>query len=789
MRYCNEFRIFLVGVSTFALGVGTSALANETQGEDLSQREIIVTGVSATYNNSETTEPMIMQQTPLTSPLSMVDNLPGVSVQEGDTFGFDDWSTAISVRGFQTNLDEQQIGITIDGLPNGGSNYGGGSKANRFIDTMNIGRVEVSQGTADIGSLSNEALGGTLNFVTSDPLEDMRARFSVSIGEFDAQRFYARYDTGEILGGLARAWISASHQEATDWVGKSAENHRDHLAAKFVTDGPVKVTGYVSYDDTHEDNYDQVYSPQQFEIAPDTDGLTADWTGIPFIDQVYRRGWSTLRENFFAYLKAETSFADAIDIKVAGYYHDNAGRGDWVPPYIVNVFDDGAGAPESELLGAHYEGGSILGQIFYVDGNGVALSPIAGCISTLTFPYGGTSNPAYDPSCYAAGAVGVQSYRHTHYRKDRMGFTGDFVWTADLGGAENSLRGGVWYEDTTRHEWRDWHKITDTRVGFDYLNPSYWTQYRRKYPQDTFKWFIEDQVEFGPLKANLGIKQFVNTLERIDVLGETTNARIKSTSDILLSGGVQFEAMPGLTLFAGYAENFKALGDEILERPDADIDSLNPETAENIEAGVRYSSSRIQASATYFNSTFDNRIIFLSNSTSTGPDYLIGTNGSYFNAGGIESQGIELLTNIRVLENLSIYGSYTYIDATYKGTGDTLVDAAVGITPGNKVTGIPENMFVISADWQNGPFRAGISGKYTGGRYVNLDNSWKTDSYFLTDAYIGVRGDAISETLKAVDLGLTVNNLTDESYLGGISGNYAWIGAPRTVVFTATLDF
>ncbi|MGD9473321.1 MAG: TonB-dependent receptor plug domain-containing protein, partial [Novosphingobium sp.] len=223
MRYCNEFRIFLVGVSTFALGVGTSALANETQGEDLSQREIIVTGVPTTYNNSETTEPMIMQQTPLTSPLSMVDNLPGVSVQEGDTFGFDDWSTAISVRGFQTNLDEQQIGITIDGLPNGGSNYGGGSKANRFIDTMNIGRVEVSQGTADIGSLSNEALGGTLNFVTSDPLEDMRARFSVSIGEFDAQRFYARYGACQINPcWLREARNRPIHAAAADAVSHSS---------------------------------------------------------------------------------------------------------------------------------------------------------------------------------------------------------------------------------------------------------------------------------------------------------------------------------------------------------------------------------------------------------------------------------------------------------------------------------------------------------------------------------------------------------------------------------------
>ncbi len=295
MRFVStKFRV-MAGVGITALAVSSPALAQEAAigaytGAELA--EIVVTGQATTYTNTAATEPMILQQTPLTSPLSMVDNLPGVSVQEGDTFGFDDWSTTVAIRGFQTNLDEQQVGITIDGLPNGGSNYGGGSKANRFIDTMNIGTVEVSQGTADIGSLSNEALGGTLNFTTGDPTTERRMRFSASIGEFDSQRYYARYDTGD-LGGI-RAWISATHQEATDWINGAAENERDHFALKFTTDGAVRLTGYASYDDTHENNYDNVYSAEQFELAPDTDGLTSEWTGIPYIDQVYRQVWATL---------------------------------------------------------------------------------------------------------------------------------------------------------------------------------------------------------------------------------------------------------------------------------------------------------------------------------------------------------------------------------------------------------------------------------------------------------------------------------------------------------------
>ncbi|HZF45088.1 MAG TPA: TonB-dependent receptor plug domain-containing protein, partial [Sphingomonadaceae bacterium] len=323
MRF-NKLRAgTFIGASLTCLALANAAQAEEAVAaeSEAPANEIVVTGQATSFSNSAVTEEMFLQQTPLTSPLSAIDNLPGVSVNEGDAFGFDDWSTTVAIRGFQTNLDTQQIGITIDGMPNGGSNYGGGAKANRYIDSMNIGGIAVSQGTADIASRSNEALGGTLDFLTSNPENEQRMRFSASVGQFDALRYYARFDTGRILGDEVKAWFSASHQEATDWVNGSAQNRRDHFAGKFQAGtGPVKITGYASYDDTHEDNYEQLYDAASFVLNPKSDTLTDEWSGIPWIDQMYRRGWSTLRKNFFTYLKADAELGNGINLTVGGYY-------------------------------------------------------------------------------------------------------------------------------------------------------------------------------------------------------------------------------------------------------------------------------------------------------------------------------------------------------------------------------------------------------------------------------------------------------------------------------------
>lgn len=772
-------------ISKVALAVGLSLSANvfaetETK-EDTVIDEITVVGKSVSFANASMSQEMKLQQSSMTSALAVIDNLPGVLVNEGDTFGADDWSTTVSIRGFQLSLDEQQIGITIDGIANGNSNYGGGAKANRYIDTENLGTVEVSQGTSDIRSRSNEALGGTLNFTTIDPTEEAGLTTSFSLGQFQSQKAFVRLNTGEIAPGT-RAWVSVSSAQSSDWVDQTAENTRDHLAAKIISEqGDVKYTGYFSYDDTHEDNYQRI-SLAQFAENPDWDRLTAEWTGTPYVDQAYRKGWSTLRENIFGYLQAEYS-TDNLEASANVYFHKNEGRGDWVPPYLVNVTDDGAGNPESEVVGnTTVMGGAALGQLFFVNRDGVALAPDADCQSSITFPYGG-AGAQYDPLCYGQGAVPVGSYRHTHYQKSRFGFNADFAYFSKLGDVDNTLRGGVWYEDYEREEYRDWHKIIDSSSNYKFDHVAYWRQYDRKFPVQTTMLYLENEVDFGMVSARVGAKQFMVELEAQDNFTNTASGVVDSDSDLLLTAGVVAQTgIDGLEVFAGYAENFAAVKDTVLERDTSVFDNIEPETAENIDVGIRFVSDRITAAATFYDITFENRLVFIAPDSPDAIDYLIGTNGSYVNVGGIESSGFEMNATVYINDNWAVYGSYTNNKSEY-------AEGSLDFPAGNTVYGSAEDMFVLSIDWAQDNYFAGLSNKMVGDRWMDAANTQRIEGYMVSDLYAGVSVEAPFSGLQNMQVRLTINNLTDESYLGGVAGQSAWIGSPRTAVMNMSFTF
>jgi len=778
----NKLKFNLVSMAV-ASSLSLTAIAAELEIEksetEETIEEITVIGKSVSYANNVTKEEMFKQQSNLTSALAVIDNLPGVLINEGDTFGSDDWSTTVSIRGFQLSLDQQQIGITIDGIANGNSNYGGGAKANRYIDTENLKTVEVSQGTADIASRSNEALGGSLNFTTIDPEMEESSTFSYSQGSFNAQKYFVRYQTGEIAPNTY-AWASFSSSSNSDWVEQSAENVRDHFALKFVSEiKDISLTGYYSWDDTHEDNYQRV-SMGQFEQNPEWDRLTGEWTGVPYVDQLYRKGWSTLRENVFAYLKADFTIGK-VDFSTNVYVHNNEGRGDWVPPYLVDVNDDGSGNPHSELNhNTTNSGGDFLGRIFFVDANGNSLAPLANCNSSIIFPYGGSSSE-FDPSCYQAGAIPVGSFRNTHYQKERTGFNLDFEWKDSFAGLENTLRGGLWLENYNREESRDWHKIIDSRVGYEFDYIPYWIQYDREYPVDTTMLYLENTIKNDFISARVGIKQFLVDLERQDKFSNTSMS-ISSDSDVLLSAGLVAQLpIEGLEVFAGYAENFASVKDEVLERDASTLTTIEPETAENIDLGLRYFSQILDASINYYQIDFDNRLTFIAPDSPDGIDFLIGTNGSYVNTGGIESSGIEASINYYPTNEFSLYLAYTANDSQY-------VDGSVGFPSGNTVFGSVEDMLVLSADWKKDQHFAGISTKWVGERWLNSNNTQRLDDYNVADFYIGTQLDNIAN-IKNLEFRLTVNNLFDEDYLGGVAGQSAWIGAPRTTTLNFTATF
>lgn len=769
--------------------------------------EITVVGRSVSYANNATSENMSQQQTSMTSVLSVVDNLPGVLINEGDTFGSDDWSTSIVIRGFQVNLNEQQIGMTVDGIANGNSNYGGGAKANRYIDTENLAQVEVSQGTADIASRSHEALGGTINFTTINPGEEEQLTVSTTFGEFDAQKIFARYETGEIFKDTY-AWVSISTQESSDWMDQAAENTRDHFAAKFIsTVNDINLTGYVSYDDTHEDNYQRIYGLGQYAQNSEWDQLTSEWTGIPYQDQSYRRGWSTLRENLLAYLQAEFTIGQ-VDFKSNVYYHDNEGRGDWVPPYIQDLVDDGDIGHSELVSGNTVIGGSPIGRIYFVDGNGQQLSPIAGCQSSINFPYGG-AGPEYDPNCHATGAIPVGSYRTTHYNKERLGFNLDAAWYSQIGEYENVLRAGIWWEDYERDEFRDWHKIIDSATSYRFDETPYWIQYDRTFPIDTLMYYVEDEIDFGVAKVRVGAKKFSVDVEKTDHFVSTNDRTVNSDSDTLFSAGIVAPLpIDGLEVFAGYGENFASIKDVYLERNDTDLSFVEPETADNIDVGIRYSAPGFNASLTYYSIEFNNRIQFSSNESSTGPDYDEAAAGGYQNVGGIESSGFEASMDFAITDHLRVFTSLTLSEAEYVetiGTSGTVYDTLEAAqaaqdraenpegplvaVKGNTVTGTPETMGVVTFDWSKDNYFAGLSTKYVGARKLDILNTQEVDSYIVSDFYVGGFIDNIGGSDNSLEVRMTVNNLFDEDYISSVVPNEFWLGAPRTAAINVTLNF
>ena len=793
LRNEDDVLVFsFVGFRTQRHGVspGVTLINVRMQLDVVEMEEISIVGEEPRiFASNVVAAPMLRQQSSATSVASVIDNLPGVTVQEGDSYGMDDWSSNVAMRGFQVTINESQIGTTIDGFSNGTSDYWSGAKANRFVDIANLGGIEVSQGTADIASQSVEALGGTFNYITDDPARERRYMVSAAVGEHDAKRIAMRMDTGPLFGEKTHAWITALRQEATDWIQGSAQNEREHVAAKLAsTLRQIDVTSYFSYDRINEETYQRIYSDADFRANPRWDRLIGDWPGVPYLNQFYRRGWKTLRSNTFGYIKADWDTGTSLSVTTGAYFHRNRGRGDWLPPYIVDLSDD-QGGPESELQGGPpIRGGQQLGLIRFVDRNGSAVLPEVGCTSSYIFNYYGASGPEVDPACHP-GATAVQSYRHSHYGKDRTGVTAEGRWFALIGGAGSSLRAGIWYERSRRLLSRDWHRILDPSLNLMWDEQPYWLQYDWEFPQHIFRWYLEETLYVGPFTASVGARQFLVEVSRTDVFNVDPDLSVDSNSDLLFSGGVTYESpIEGLRLFAGYSENFRAFSSALLEVPGRSLDALEPETSSNIDVGVQFSGDRIALSGTWYNVDFQNRIVFLGPQTVAGPNYLIPGGGAYFNAGGLDTRGLEFSATVQLPRKLSLYSAYTRNNSEYVGSGNDVVDAEQGISPGTDVTGVPDQLWVVSVD-RPGPLSVGLSAKYTAPRRVSLTTDWYSDAFWIVDAYASLSGESLGRLFRSMEFSLVANNLFDETYLSAITENAAWLGAARTISMTTTITF
>ncbi len=135
----------------------------------------------------------------------MLKLVPGVNIRTTDPFGFYEFGNDIRVRSFGIAA----LAVTVDDIPMGNNSPRFGTPAGRIVDAENLASITVSQGTGDPTSPAYEALGGAIKYYTVNPARKMGSTLKVSSGSFNSQRWFAKFDTGEIIPGLA-AFVSAS---------------------------------------------------------------------------------------------------------------------------------------------------------------------------------------------------------------------------------------------------------------------------------------------------------------------------------------------------------------------------------------------------------------------------------------------------------------------------------------------------------------------------------------------------------------------------------------------------
>ena len=156
-------------------------------------------------------------------------------------------------------------------------------------------------------------------------------------------------------------------------------------------------------------------------------------------------------------------------------------------------------------------------------------------------------------------------------------------------------------------------------------------------------------------------------------------------------------------------------------------------------------------------------------------------------AGEVRSQGIELEARAQPIDSLLVTASYTLqdVEVTKDNTG------LKGRTP----VWVPEHLLSVWADYgfYDGPLNglvAGIGARYIGeAEYNAATNEGKVPETTLVDIALRYSLGRVSHTLRGTELGLSVNNLTDERYYSCFDSSNCWFGEERTVEASVSYRF
>lgn len=769
-------RLYLhASVSGLALIAGTAsaqtspspALTQIASAEMAEDAEIVVFGLGQTRQVTEVSQVDLRRTVAGSSPFKALEKLPGVNFQSADPFGVYEWSTRISLRGFNQN----QLGFTLDGVPLGDMSYGNtnGLHISRAIIADNVGTVRVSQGAGALGTASTSNLGGTIEFFSRAPAEELNLTGNLTYGSQDTVRAFAAFDSGNI-GGF-RSYISYAFLDAQKWKGVGTQrSHQVNAKASYDFAGGGRLTGFLNFTDRKENDYQDLSLERIDRLGYDWDNISGDWplalrlaqiaanrgevggfvprrpntagtvypAPITNVDDAYYDAGG-LRRDYLGSLKLEVPLTERLSTSVQGYYHSNKGQGSWFTPYVASP-----------------------------SGNDI-------------------------------------SFRTTEYDIERIGFLGDVK--AELG--SHTVRVNLWWENNDFNQARRFYDVSGTTVpsttALTYQENPFFTQWFNAFNTQTFQFAVQDEWKItDAFTVNAGFKgQSVQLRARENLMtGALAIGNIDAEDYFLPQVGALYRIDDNNELFANYTENQRAFtaaatGGSPFATTQAGFNAiqpnLKPERSQTIEGGYRFNFGPVRGVVAAYYVDFSNRIL----ATQIGAG-IVGNPTVLANVGSVRSIGIETGFTWQVMKSLLVTASYAYNDSTYR---DNVVNAAGVITQaieGKTVVDSPRHIGNIEIAYDSDGFYARANGNFMSERFFTFSNDQSVDGRALFDARIGYRFTSDSRWLNGFAIEGSVTNLTDEEYVATVGSNgfgfrgdnqTLLAGAPRQWFVTLRRDF
>jgi iron complex outermembrane receptor protein len=258
---------------------------------------------------------------------------------------------------------------------------------------------------------------------------------------------------------------------------------------------------------------------------------------------------------------------------------------------------------------------------------------------------------------------------------------------------------------------------------------------------------------------------------RFDWSGSESGSTNDSVTGFTMRGGAAYEFTPGATVYGSYSESFNP---QWFSR-DASGNVVDPETGENIEAGVKtlLMNGRIDTLLAVYQLTRQN--IATANPATPDPFDSIA-------AGEQRSRGVELEGTFRVVPGWDLQGAYAYTDAEI--TRDNTLQ--VGAT----LAGVPKHSLSAWSKYilQNGSLKGlgfGVGGRY----YTEQEGDSTYANPFKLPAY-GVVDAAVYYERGHFNAQVNVNNVLDREYFAGAYNDlYVLPGEPLNVRATMGWTF